>query len=860
MNEFAKEVRQIVGDNHYCTIVGETGSGKTTQVPQILLDEAIDEGMGSAINIICTQPRRIAATSVAARVAAEREEELGDTVGYHIRYDAQLPVYGGSITYCTTGILLKQLQDADEVLDAFSHIILDEVHERDINLDFTLIMLKRAFIERARIGKPVPKLILMSATIDTTIFQDYFADPRLGSLAAQCPALHVPGRTFPVQRHYLCDIMDTLTNTPENVGLSLLKREEKLNDDGWIALECDMDPTMPPKVNTIAPLSLFATLIAHVVQTTKSGAILVFLPGMGEIMEIMSLLLEERPLGVDFNDATKFNILQLHSLLEQGQRTVFDKSPPGVRKIILSTNIAETSVTIPDVTVVIDSGLMRQMHYNSTFRRSELKTLFASQSNLKQRAGRAGRVQAGDYFALFNEHRLQNLPPSPIPEMRLANLADLSLVIRAQQKPVPIAEFLADAVQPPLVTAMDAAISDLTGLGAITEDESITPLGRVLDRLPLDPALGKLIVLGILFECLDPIIILGMAAGSKPWHRGTRETEREIGIVKEKFSEGTLSEHFALLHAYRDIRTAFKKAPSFNMGAWCREKYLRVAAIQHIEQSGRQVEEILSEAGLVLSGGVSNHNHHKDQTRWFRSAFGPAHLNTNSHNEPLIRAVLAAGIQPNMAWPTEQGGEAIYSTSVNKKIYPSSGFSKMMAHTRKYSRKQIKKLLRIMIFEEMFLNQMTGKTSMSTVTPISPLVAALFGDNLRNPNEADLEVLGPPEPEQGGDRMLVVGRDNPNNDHPLTVPRLALRIGRIGDEQGGSEAKDALLRFRQGMEQTLDRVLGQLIRGRQEVDEDPAWRLYVDALAHLVGTDGWKGLGNRRKDDGESRLEQEDDE
>lgn len=210
MNQFVQQVIKTVAENNFCTIVGETGSGKTTQVPQILLDRAIDDGMGSAVNILCTQPRRIAATSVARRVAAERGQNTGKTVGYHVRHDAALPNYSGSITYCTTGILLKQLQNPDEVMDSVSHIILDEVHERDINLDFTLIMIKRSFIERARLGKSIPKLILMSATVDTSIFENYFADQRLGPLAGPCPALRVPGRTFPVQRHYLTDIMNKL--------------------------------------------------------------------------------------------------------------------------------------------------------------------------------------------------------------------------------------------------------------------------------------------------------------------------------------------------------------------------------------------------------------------------------------------------------------------------------------------------------------------------------------------------------------------------------------------------------------------------------------------------------------------------
>lgn len=168
MTEAADAVLSFVAANQYSIIAGETGSGKTTQVPQILLDHAIDNGVGANVNIICTQPRRIAATSVAIRVASERGEHLGQTVGYHIRHKAELPKYGGSITYCTTGVLLKQLQSCpDDVMEGISHIILDEVHERDIAVDFVLILIKRTMIERVRARKPFPKLILMSATADT---------------------------------------------------------------------------------------------------------------------------------------------------------------------------------------------------------------------------------------------------------------------------------------------------------------------------------------------------------------------------------------------------------------------------------------------------------------------------------------------------------------------------------------------------------------------------------------------------------------------------------------------------------------------------------------------------------------------
>lgn len=830
MNDFAPQVLHTVAANQFCTIVGETGSGKTTQVPQIILDKAIDDGVGSAVNIICTQPRRIAATSVARRVAAERGELVGETVGYHIRHETALPRYGGSITYCTTGILLKQLQNTDEVLDAVSHIILDEVHERDINLDFTLIMLKRAFIERARVGKPVPKVLLMSATIDTKIFQDYFADPRLGPLAAPCPALHVPGRKFPVQRHYLDDILRALGEYPQH--LSPLEEQSK----SWIDSESSFDAQ---NSNTLVidfpPLSLFATVIAHVVKTTKSGAILVFLPGLSEIRAIKRTLMEERPLKLDFGDATKLQVYQLHSLIDEDQRTVFNKSPLGVRKIILSTNIAETSVTIPDVTVVIDSGCIRQMQYDSTRRNSELRTVFVSQSNLNQRAGRAGRIKAGDYYGLFHEDRIDTLSALPVPEMRLADLADLGLTVRAQHNPARIAEFLADAVEPPPQKAVDAAVSDLIGLGAITEDETITNLGQVLAKLPLHPAIGKLIVLGILFKCLDPIIILGIAAESNVWECGTLETEGAANAIRFHFAEGTFSEHFALLHAYRDLRGAVQENPGTDTPIWCRHHFLRPIALQHIDQGARQVEEILAEAGLIPTGPAPG-IHGKEP---FTGMFGPAHLNVNSHNESLICAVLAAGLQPNMAWVSfaKSGQLRGFNTPHAKRLAFSMPWLKMLPLAS--MPRALKAQLPLVLFDASVFTDKSKTTCLSTITPVSPLVAALFGDKPRRPSNKDKVWLHQRSEDQDSGN-LVLGRANPAASEERTGRLVMLVRSAAQEANEDDEARDALLRFREGMDRTLDRVLRDLARGRA-VDQDPEWGVFVDGLVGLVGADDWNG-------------------
>lgn len=851
MNEAAGEVLEIVSSNQYSIIIGETGSGKTTQVPQILLDAAIDEGVGAGVNIICTQPRRIAATSVAARVAAERGPRLSNNVGHHVRYSAQLPIYGGSITYCTTGVLLKQLQAAPhDVMDGISHIVFDEVHERDIELDFTLILIKRAMAERVQAGKSCPKIVLMSATVDTSIFKDYFRDARLGTLAGDCPVLRVPGRTFPVQRHYLNEIMTELAAAYAPAQLEQLL---SLRERGHIAEELGLEPPEGYKKKggrrrhgangdvAPPPLELCLTLIAHIVKTTESGAILVFLPGMGEIERLKRDLTASRPLGVEFNDQifgqAKFRIYQLHSQIERDQRAVFDKAPPGVRKIVLATNIAETSITIPEVTAVIDSGKIRQMQYNPDRKRQELRTVFVSQSNLAQRAGRAGRVQAGHYYGLFNEGRTATLPQRPVAEMHLADLTSLGLAIRAQREPIPIGDFLADAVEPPAEAAVAAAVRDLTEIGAIAEGERITHLGQLLARLPLHPSLGKLVVLGVIFQCLDPMVILGVASEVSPWDFGTPETEQAANASRFHFANGSFSDHLMFLHAYDAMREAAKNA-NFRLDLWCFPNFMRPAALRQVDLAARNVEATLVKAGLINLDGTDAPRQKK-----LRDVIGPPHLNVHSRNEAYISAVLAAGLSSNMAWlKRKRRGVALGYDSADMSLLAISNSISSMIPRGVAARRDILPHLPAMLFDSTFYSDISGQTTMTAATPISPLTVGLFGHRPRAPTKEDREYLEANDRSVGN---LVVGaapaNANRSNDR---VHRLSLMV-RPDDEGEGrelaaDEARDVLLRFRAGLDGMVDGTMRALRQGRP-VDEDPARRLFVQGLVEVVAADGFRG-------------------
>ncbi|KAK8192493.1 hypothetical protein M8818_007661 [Zalaria obscura] len=433
MNGYRKPVLEMISRSIYSIVVGATGSGKTTQVPQILLDDAINRNEGSQCNIICTQPRRIAATSVAQRVAVERGEMFQDTVGYHVRFENRRPVNAGSILYCTTGILLEQLKRSpDEVLDHASHLVIDEVHERDLQIDFLMVVLKKAVRERLQAGKPVPKIVLMSATLDTELFAKYFGEQTDGEIIP-CPSISVPGRTFPVKEFYLDDLLKQLpagVNQAFGDSSKFLDAEKRfagshsVGSDSTSATESAIDwkrdrSRIPGKLATeaeeaeeaLVPLELTAAIILHICKTSKDGAILAFLPGLAELSKVDRLLKDnlmwQRIFGTDL---PKMDVHLLHSTVPpEEQANVF--KPPGtnIRKVILSTNIAETSVTIPDVKFVVDSGKLREKRYDQAKRISRLQTVWVSRSNSKQRAGRAGRVQNGTYYALFTKERFQSL-------------------------------------------------------------------------------------------------------------------------------------------------------------------------------------------------------------------------------------------------------------------------------------------------------------------------------------------------------------------------------------------------------------------------------------------------------------------
>ena len=475
------EIADAIRKHQVVIVSGETGSGKTTQLPKICLALGRGRGAGGAGLIGHTQPRRIAATATARRIAEELHSPLGEHVGFKIRFHDRLSP-GTSVKLMTDGILLAETQ-SDPMLSAYDTIIIDEAHERSLNIDFLLGYLKGLLPKR-----PDLKLIVTSATIDAERFAQHFARDDVPA-----PVIEVSGRLYPVEVRYR-PVFDE-----ESAGLN--RRDDKRDDKRDDAKKRGPLSTASSMPSSSDERSVVDAIVDAVDELARigSGDVLVFLPGEREIREAATVLRGHHPPHTE--------ILPLFARLSaEEQERVFKIS--NARRIVLATNVAETSLTVPGIRYVVDSGRARVKRYSYRNKVEQLRTEAISRASANQRAGRCGRVAAGVCIRLYDEADFEARPPFTEPEILRSSLAAVIL----RMKTLGLGEIEAfPFIEPPLPRAITDGYQLLTELGALDESQALTTIGRELGKLPLDPRIARMIVAAREGECMTEMLVLASA-------------------------------------------------------------------------------------------------------------------------------------------------------------------------------------------------------------------------------------------------------------------------------------------------------------------------------------------------------------
>ncbi|XP_030579929.1 3'-5' RNA helicase YTHDC2 [Archocentrus centrarchus] len=872
VNQHQEEIVQIIRANRVVLVVGETGSGKTTQIPQFLLDDSSKKG--EACRIFCTQPRRLAAIAVAERVAAERGENVGQSVGYHIRLESRVSPKT-LLTFCTSGVLLRTLMTGDASLTSVTHVIVDEVHERDGLTDFLLTKM-REVLQKI----PTLKLILSSAALDIDLFCQYFGS---------CPVLHLKGRQFEVKELFLEDILrltgftnkdirkykeetqrkekkqKCLTEWCEAVETSspgekwrtfapvflpdsgcgkrdfstqnesgteqlepwLMKEMDAcissifLNEDqdafiqlfnlilnegvnvdymhsetgatplmvaagrgfitqmeqllkmgadfnlkassGWTALDfaehfqqtdavdllkssiplgqVSMDESalvqcasaeLSPEDQELltlyhhsfddqwVDLDLIMNLLHNICSTADDGAVLIFLPGYDEIVELRDRILQDDKRFAAHSE--RYQVFTLHSDMQtQDQKKAMKTSPSGVRKIILSTNIAETSITINDVVFVIDSGKVKEKSFDAFSHVSMLKTVWISKASALQRKGRAGRCRPGICFHLFSRLRFNNMLEFQVPQLLRMPLQELCLQTKLlAPSSCPVIEFLAKAPQPPPAHAVRNAMQMLKKIDAMDQYEDLTELGYHLADLPVEPHLGKMVLCAVVLKCLDPILTIACTLAYRdPFVLPSQSSQKRAALnCRKRFSSNAFSDHMALLRAFQ----AWQKARSEGWErAFCEKNFLSQATMDMILGMRTQLLGQLRAIGFVRARGGCD----------IRD------VNLNSENWAMVKAALVAGMYPNMVNFNQES--SLLSTNREKKVHfhPTSVLSQVQFKENSQTRTTQALPTDWLIYDEMCRgHRMASVRCCSLVTPIT---IAIFGGCARSHSSTHYE-------------------------------------------------------------------------------------------------------------------------
>lgn len=532
---FRGQLLEAVEKHQMLIIVGETGSGKTTQIPQYLHEAgytANDKKIG------CTQPRRVAAMSVAARVAEELGVKLGNEVGYSIRFE-DCTSERTILKYMTDGMLLREFLSEPDLM-SYSVIIVDEAHERTLHTDILFGLVKD--ISRFR---PDLKLLISSATLDAQKFSAFFDD---------APIFKIPGRRYPVDIYY--------TKAPEADYLDAC---------------------------------VVSVLQIHVTQPL--GDILVFLTGQEEIETCQELLLERsRKLGSKIRELI---ILPIYSNLPSDmQAKIFEPAPPNGRKVILATNIAETSLTIDGIIYVIDPGFCKQNSYNARTGVESLIVTPISKASANQRAGRAGRVAAGKCFRLYTAWAYKNeLEDNTIPEIQRVNLGNVVLLLLSLGIN-DLAHF--DFMDPPPYETLVLAMEQLYALGALNHHGHLTKLGRRMAEFPSDPTLAKMLLASEKYKCSEEILTIAsmLSVNNAIFYRPKDKVVHADTARKNFFVPG--GDHLTLLNVYNQWAET-----SFSM-QWCFENFIQHRSMRRARDVRDQLQGLMERVEIELQSNPLN--------------------------------------------------------------------------------------------------------------------------------------------------------------------------------------------------------------------------------------------------------------
>uniref|UniRef100_A0A1A7Y7C5 Pre-mRNA-splicing factor ATP-dependent RNA helicase DHX16 n=1 Tax=Iconisemion striatum TaxID=60296 RepID=A0A1A7Y7C5_9TELE len=519
---YRDDLLAAINEHQVLVIEGETGSGKTTQIPQYLLEDGYTKG---GMKIGCTQPRRVAAMSVAARVAEEMSVKLGNEVGYSIRFE-DCTSERTVLKYMTDGMLLREFLTEPD-LASYSVIIIDEAHERTLHTDILFGLIKD--IARFR---PDLKVLVASATLDTERFSCFFDD---------APVFRIPGRRFPVDIFY--------TKAPEADYL-----------DACVVSVLQIHVTQPP------------------------GDILVFLTGQEEIEACCEMLQERcRRLG---SKIAELLVLPIYANLPSDmQAKIFTPTPPGARKVVVATNIAETSLTIDGIIYVIDPGFCKQKSYNARTGMESLIVTPCSRASANQRAGRAGRVAAGKCFRLYTAWAFKHeMEETTVPEIQRTNLGNVVLLLKS----LGINDLIHfDFMDPPPHETLVLALEQLYALGALNHLGELTKLGRRMAELPVDPMLSKMILASEQYKCSEEVLTIAamLSVNNSIFYRPKDKVVHADNARMNFVVPG--GDHMVLLNVYTQwVESGYSTQ-------WCYENFIQFRSMRRARDVRDQLEGLM---------------------------------------------------------------------------------------------------------------------------------------------------------------------------------------------------------------------------------------------------------------------------